>query len=202
MILVLQSQSVGQVAKNLVMESPLDYSNVIVVQGSKMVAEMKAVFESVIIKPRGFFILDCNNSTEGSMLRIQTTLGNQRLVSNEWYINHDTGFFEDFDMQGLQLKVHTLSWKPWLELKGCEETSPFLCEDATGAVPEAFELLANMFNFTCQYIREPSGDWGIETKSGNWGDGNATFKGDLSVIYLESISISSCWNNNFIVFVR
>ena len=108
---------------------------------------------------------------------LQTTVGDRGLVKNKCILAPSGKYIEDFNQQGLQLYISTMSWSPFMEMFGCDGNKQY-CR-SQGAFPDVFEQLGQMFNFTWRYDIEPSGKWGAVPVTGTWRDSNATFEGML-----------------------
>ena len=75
-----------------------------------------------------------------SIWMLQTTVGDRGLVKNEWNVGPSGKYIDDFNQQGLEIYISTMSWSPFFTLYGCDENDQF-CK-GSGAFPDAFELLA------------------------------------------------------------
>ena len=171
-ILLAPDSDMDRVAR-IVQQKGAGWSNLLVSNSPETSAAIEEKLSSLKLHPRGLFLLECGKG--GSIWMLQTTVGDRGIVKNEWIVGPDGKFVEDFNQQGLEIYISTMSWSPFFTLYGCDENEQF-CK-AEGAFPQAFELIGRMNNFTWRYDKEPSGKWGTTPKTGTWADPNATFEG-------------------------
>ena len=111
----------------------------------------------------GFFQLEMDTCR---FYRVQTFReAGQGPIRNLWHFRSDNSAFfnETFNLGGSVLTFQTLEWRPWLYFTECKETDDEneadICQ-VQGILPAIVEAIAERFNFTSEYRKEPSGDWG------------------------------------------
>ena len=73
---------------------------------------------------------------------------------------------------------------PFLDFTDCSKGN--LNCVTIGALPEIFDILGSLFNFTVNIYREPDDNWGSVPSAGSYAAGDATFTGAMgAVIYDE-----------------
>ena len=179
-IILVNPSSDMDMVSNIIQKRGSGWSNLLVSNAPKTTAAIEQKLSSLVLYPRGVFLLQCGQESQIWML--QTTVGDRGLVKNKWTVGPSGKYIENFNQQGLELYISTLPWRPYMDMYECNDNKQH-CR-SQGAIPDVFEQLGRMFNFTWRYDVEPSSKWGVVPVTGTWQDPNATFEGMLGSMNL------------------
>jgi hypothetical protein len=145
-----------------------------------------------------FYLLYTEETSEPRIMweKLITLKHNPQVVSNELHFDSFGRMVEEYDMQGLHIKCSTLSWAPYLSLKGCDEVTGKDCK-SEGYIADVMNLLGNSLNFTWHCDAEPNNDWGVTQKSGS-ANVNGTWGGVVGDVVNGDYPLClSFWTNTY-----